>query len=67
MVIVERGHRIIDTEYLSDKFGLVEMDITNVEESPLKETEEYLKQLKIKKDKKQVINNSNNGKKSNSH
>jgi hypothetical protein len=60
MVIVERGHKIIDTEYLSDKFGLVEMDITNVEEEPPHETSEYLKKLKINKDKKQVIDNCNN-------
>jgi hypothetical protein len=40
------------------------MDITNVEESPTKETTEYLRKLKRKKDNKQVINNGNNGEKS---
>lgn len=63
MVIVERGHKIIDTEYLSDKFGLVEMDITSVESEPLHETSDYLKKLKRNKDKKQVVDNCNNGKK----
>ena len=51
-------------DYYSKYFGWVQMNITNVEESPLKETEEYLKKLKRKKDEKQIINNSNNGEKS---
>jgi hypothetical protein len=49
MVIVKRGNKIIDTEYLSEKFGLVEMDITLVEESPTKETEQYLRKTRIRK------------------
>jgi hypothetical protein len=60
MVIVKRGHKIIDIEYLSDKFGLVEMDITNVETPPTKETSEYLEKLKRNRDKEQVIDNCNN-------
>lgn len=62
--IRRRGNRIVDTAYLSDSFGLIEMDITNVERPPLKETEEYLRKLKISKDKKQVIQDRNNGEKS---
>lgn len=60
MVIVKRGNKTIDIEYLSDTFGLVEMDITCVENEPLYETSEYLKKLKRNKDKKQVINDCNN-------
>lgn len=59
--IIERGNKIIDTGYLSDKFGLVEMDITCVEPTPPKETEEYLRKLK---NKKNVIHNCNNGEES---
>jgi hypothetical protein len=39
-------------DYYSKYFGWVQMDITNVEEEPLHETQEYLKKLKRNKDKK---------------
>jgi hypothetical protein len=48
MKIVKRGNKIIDTDYLSEKFGLVVMDITQVEESPTKEIEQYLRNMKVK-------------------
>ena len=42
MVIKQIGNRIIDTDYYSEKFGHVVMDITNVEQPPNKETTRYL-------------------------
>ena len=42
MVIKQIGNRIIDTDYYSEKFGHVTMDITAVERETSKETTRYL-------------------------
>jgi hypothetical protein len=56
MVIVKIGNKIIDTEYYSKKFGIVEMIITCVEPSPVKETSKYLRELnRIKREKDKNI------------
>lgn len=49
MVIIKRGRYIIDTEYHSEKFGWVEMDITTVEPKPTHEVNIYLKKLEKRK------------------
>lgn len=64
--IIRRENKIIDTNYYSKCFGWVEMDITNVEAPPTKETYNYIlesRNRKAGKDEKQVIKNGDNGKK----